>query len=681
MQVFEFHFNPRAREDLIFDSFCYEPENVYEKRLGSLYMVGELRNALPQNFRFLDRLSKLLKEKYYSLALTTPEKSLKESLRTVNESLEKIAKGGDVSWLGNLNFAVLSLKNFELNLTKVGDLKILLLREGQVIDIGKNLEFEEIEPYPLKIFSNIASGKLTESDKILILTKEVSEAFQNSAVKTNSTAKQNQNHNLLNEIAGLDPFNEKELKRVLNGKGENLSKISGICFLVVLSPEVLPKETITFVKKTPEFSFRRAFSPTVSRGKNIFIHLGHKVGKWRPAIPKFPWLKLKPLLGRKTLWLGEKIPSFKKLPQIKVPKNLKKNGILVLALVFLLFLGFLIASKEKEQQLIVYQATFVTAQEKVDQAENFLICKKEIEANSLFKEAWEEILPLANIAPTLPPDFREQVLSLSEKVSKNLNQLNKLTEISEPTLLFEFEAREFIPQKIVSINNSLYFFSPYSQNLFKVNQNGEGQLIPTENKFNLAVSIASSTLFFSKPNQLINLKDDKLSEPIFLETPYPDFNFDDLSSYRSNLYFLDQKSAEIIKYPYLENLKWDSPQLWLSPQSKATGAKSMAIDGNIWILNKDNSIGRYHFGKLQKNLIIELFPEQKNFSKIFTASQLPYLYLLEPEQNRIIILNKTGGIIEQFQSDKFDGLLDFSVSKDGKTIYLLNALKVYQIKF
>ena len=188
-------------------------------------------------------------------------------------------------------------------------------------------------------------------------------------------------------------------------------------------------------------------------------------------------------------------------------------------------------------------------------------------------------------------------------------------------------------------------------------------------------------MFFSEPNQLINLKDDQLSEPISLETPYPDFNFDDFSSYRSNLYFLDQKSGEITKYPYLENLKWDSPQLWLDPRTKATEAKSMAIDGNIWILNKDNSIGRYHFGKLQKNLTLELFPEQKKFSKIFTSSQVPYLYLLEPEQNRIVILNKTGQIIEQFQSDKFDGLLDFSVSKDGKTIYLLNSLKVYQIKF
>jgi len=54
---------------------------------------------------------------------------------------------------------------------------------------------------------------------------------------------------------------------------------------------------------------------------------------------------------------------------------------------------------------------------------------------------------------------------------------------------------------------------------------------------------------------------------------------------------------------------------------------------------------------------------------------------LEPSQNRIIILSKQGEIIKQFQSPEFDALVDFAVSGDGKKIYLLNGLKVYQIEF
>jgi len=104
MKVFEFHFNPprknklaSGKEDLIFDTFCFEPKNVYEKRMGSLYMAAFLKNILPQNVRFLEILADKIKEKYYQAVSSTSEKSLREALRIANEHLEKIAKQGDVS--------------------------------------------------------------------------------------------------------------------------------------------------------------------------------------------------------------------------------------------------------------------------------------------------------------------------------------------------------------------------------------------------------------------------------------------------------------------------------------------------------------------------------------------------------------------------------------------------------
>jgi len=116
-------------------------------------------------------------------------------------------------------------------------------------------------------------------------------------------------------------------------------------------------------------------------------------------------------------------------------------------------------------------------------------------------------------------------------------------------------------------------------------------------------------------------------------------------------------------------------------RKKASGAKSLAVDGSVWLLAKNNSLSRYYTGRLQEEISLEIFPEAKEFKKIFTSSALPYLYLLEPAQKRIIILDKKGQIIKQFQSQKFDNLLDFAVSEDGKTIYLLNGLKLYKINF
>ncbi len=55
-------------------------------------------------------------------------------------------------------------------------------RGGQLIDIGKNLDLQEIDPYPLKVFFNIVAEKLTQADKIMIITKEVDAFFLRNGI-------------------------------------------------------------------------------------------------------------------------------------------------------------------------------------------------------------------------------------------------------------------------------------------------------------------------------------------------------------------------------------------------------------------------------------------------------------------------------------------------------------------
>jgi len=670
-QIFEFHFNPpkqnrlaAGKDDLIFDSFCFEPKNIYEKRMGDLYIVGLLKNVLPKNIRFLDVLTQKIKEKYYKAISVSPEKSLKDTLIMANEHLEKIAKQGDVSWLGNLSFAVISLKDFELNFTKIGDLKLFLIRKGQLIDIDQKLKLEDIEPYPLKIFGNIVSGKLAENDIILVLSKEAYDVFLKE--------------NLLNEFArksvsDLSPEGIKKFKDVLNGKKEQLTKISGICLLMVLSKETAPKEkeTLTERKVLKIFSFKEVFNPLIKLIKKI------QIPKPKIPVPKISLPKISlPKIS---------LPKIRPRISYKLSARLKKKIIPVLVLILLLALGFFLFEKREEKKIRTYQNQISQIQEKISQAESYLILAEynpqaKKNANILYKETWDEISPLNNIFSSLPPIIASQVLDLKNAVSENLYQLNKLIEISEPKPIFEFKAKEFIPQRLISFKGEIYFFTPYSENIFKLNQQNQEEIIEINKKFSLASPLSDSVIFFSKPNQIINLKDNQLQEPAYLEEPSSDFDFISLSSYRSHLYFLDAKNGQIIRYPFTSESNWGTPESWLSPETKtALDFKSMAVDGSIWILTKENAIERYHAGKLQETIDLEIFPYPKTFSKIFTSSQHPYLYLLEPVQKRVVILDKSGQIIGQYQSEKFDNLLDFSVSEDGKTIWLLNGLTLYQI--
>jgi len=634
MQVFEFHFNPKLKSDLIFDSFCYEPENIYERKMGSLYLVGLLKNVLPKNLQLLEKIAKLIKGEYYKKTIFTPEKSLKESLKEANNFLEQIAKRGDVSWLGNLSFAILALKNFKLNFTKVGGIKIFLLRRGRIIDIDKKLRFQDIEPYPLKIFGNIVSGKLAEGDLILVLTKEIFDFFQME--------------NLLEEISKLSLFNEKNFNEILDKKKGALIGISGICLAILLTKEVLKgKREEVLPRISKEFSLKEVFSPFLR-----FL--------------KFPKIRIPKLdIGA----LGVKIK----------PRIFNKKLILILALIIILLLGFIFSQLEERQKIKIYQKNLEEVKEKLNLAYGLLILENpqaKKEANSLLKEGLEKITSILKETQNLPKELKGQVFSQRDEILEKLYGLNKLEIIEEPELVFEFKLGEFVPQEIISSNDELYFFSPYSKNLFFL-KGKEGKVIEINQKINLAAKFDDSILFFSKPSQIFLLKtgEEKPGPLTVLKEPYPDFSFDDFSSVKENLYFFDKKAGQIIKYPYLGNFQWKKPEFWLK---KSVVGKSITVDGSVWVLEK-NAISKYYAGNWQEKIEPDIFPPQKEFSKIFTSPTLPYLYILEPVQKRIIILNKNGEIIKQFQSEKFDNLLDFAVSENGKTIYLLNGLKLYQI--
>lgn len=565
MQVFELHFNPKLKEEQIFDSFIYEPENIYEKNLGSIYMVAELQNALPQNLKLLDELAKLIKRNYYTLSLKSPEKALSQTLKAANEFLADQVKKENVSWLGNLNFGLFSLKELELFFTKTGNLKILLIRKGEIIDIGRNLDIEEIEPYPLKVFFSVVSGKLTQNDIILVLTKEVFDFFKEQ--------------NLLTKIARAENLGSKEIKEILpaslfvRGPG---SKISGICLLSLL------KTKFKATKRPEEIFFQKE--------------------KRRLALPilKLPSFKLPKI----------KIPKIK-IPKIKIPEpgfslqqktNFKKKLILILVLIIILFFGFLVFKREEKKKENNIKSSLSEIQEKIAQAENFLIFKNEKQANTLLKETWQEAVEAGADAD-----------NLKETIEEKLEELNKLEKIENPQA-----ATDFAPS------------------------------------------------LFSSPNPP--------SQPQF------EFNFDSSASYLSNLYFLDKETCKIIKYPYLEESNWSEPKIWKEMDENCSHPKSMAIDGSIWILNEDNSILRYHKGIYQETIFLDIFPFVENISKIETNPETPYLYLLEPVKNRLIVIDKKGGIFQQFQSEKFDKLSDLSLSENGKTIYLLNDSLIYKLE-
>lgn len=341
MQIFEFHFNPKAKEDHFFETFISEPENIYEKKLGSLYSIGEIENAIPSNVRLLDNIAKVIKARYFTISLKNPEKAISESLKKANEFLAEEVRKENVSWLGNLNFALLSVKEFDLVFTKTGDIKIVLIRGGQVMDIGKNLDTQDMDPYPLKVFFNIVSGKLAINDILLVLTKDVY-----SYLLKQGTFK---------KLSLLYPFDPKKLKDILSPEllpRKEETKLTGICFLAVLTEKSLQRQRQILLQKRKPID---VFSPIKKRYKKMKGKIREKLSFFKRIKPKekkqkriFISIK-KPIIFLKRIKQGiqnirKSLNIIKKIDIKKIvkKKEIKDKLLLILILMVVLFLGFFI---------------------------------------------------------------------------------------------------------------------------------------------------------------------------------------------------------------------------------------------------------------------------------------------------------------------------------------------------
>jgi len=138
----------------------------------------------------------------------------------------------------------------------------------------------------------------------------------------------------------------------------------------------------------------------------------------------------------------------------------------------------------------------------------------------------------------------------------------------------------------------------------------------------------------------------------------------------------------VVKYkqPLLENA--GQPSYWIkTKEKKPVGAESINVTGLVYILTKDNSIWRYKDGAFDGSIELSFFPVPKNLMKLVSSPSFSGFAILEPSQERIILINKQGFLIKQFKNDKFVNLKDAVFSQNGQSLYILSGPEVYQIFF
>jgi len=252
MKVIEYQINPKLYRDLYSEGFFFKPPHKDKKHLGELYFIGEIYNFSKKDKEILQELAQIAKHEFYRQAKLSPEDAFKQTIRILNRKLKSLVSKGEIKWLGNFNLALLNVNNFSLIFSKSGTIKILLLRNNEVIDLGENLESQTLTTGALdKFFPNFVAGKIFFNDKIFVLTQLLFEKFS---------------QDILEEILSLEKFNLREIKKVLRGYRKELRDVQGIFCLII--PEPVKSSRLLFL----QWGYR--ISRLICLHKKLFLLLG-----------------------------------------------------------------------------------------------------------------------------------------------------------------------------------------------------------------------------------------------------------------------------------------------------------------------------------------------------------------------------------------------------------------------
>lgn len=634
-----------------------------KENLGQLLIIAEIEKAPSEASAIIKKLITETQSIYFSENTKSLEKALENTLQKINIIISEIVKKETDIWLQNLNMAIIAYKDNEAHFSKIGKIRVFLTNEKSIADIaGENKEGEKVNI--IKAFANIFSGQIdiNKNENLSFLTESV-----------------------------LDYVSQDKIKKItINSGGAREALL----------------ELENLLKKTPK---SKSFAGILIAGKhNIILEKGKEITTESVVADTKQKDKFNPAAAEqdKTDLLEDKqakvksdhrfLPSpGKKTPKFHLFEKFKQMPILskMSVVFFIIIIVLLINTFKSEKPAAIIKPIDNTFEISLSE-----IKAAQIEANSAFimedlTVAKNKLNQARELLTALPEDTEEKKI-IKQEITQEINKawlkalgIKNLENLS-PIADFSSIEKEIKTAELFKKDDNLYtynsneFFSLLRYNF----KNGKIEKMPVTATIapkiaKFAGSLEKQLIFYSQEGKnlaSLNLDGNKISildwgKTEALSSPA------DFTIYQDKLYILDQSAGQIFKYQKTIS-GFASETKWLTMDSGLDNAVSFAIDGSIWVLNKDGEILKLFKGQLE-NFSYSIEPKLEAPTKIYTQVDALYLYILDPATRRIVILNKTGAVVAQFTSDSFDDLRDLAIDESAKKIYVLNGEKVYEVGF
>jgi hypothetical protein len=318
--------------------------------------------------------------------------------------------------------------------------------------------------------------------------------------------------------------------------------------------------------------------------------------------------------------------------------------------------------------------------DKKNAADASLIYNDEGRAFTLLKEAKDAIAQL----PTKTKTQKTKIQELITDVETSLTKIRKIITV-EPELLADItktraEAKTI---RLASIGNNLMAYGEGDNHLYVVDKNTGvvtdkpheaipallNASTPKENDWTIFLTGANSIAQLDKDNFTLSRRD--------ISFPGDNADLTSLFVYDRKIYTLDAKNGQIYRHRAIQS-GYERGTPWLkNSTTELTDGVSLAIDGDIYVLKQNGEIAKFTNGEKQTFSLKGIDPVLAQPTELWTYSDLAEIYILEPTNKRVVVINKEGKLIRQITASVWKQPTGMAVDDEAKRVYVLDDNKIY----
>lgn len=365
-----------------------------------------------------------------------------------------------------------------------------------------------------------------------------------------------------------------------------------------------------------------------------------------------------------------------------LPKSLKVRAIILVILLLLasIPIGFALVEKSKQKQTEQINNLISISKDKLNQAQSF----KDLDPAQA-KANLNDAKTTINQALALAPNSKEAE-ALKKQIEDQTPSILKIKTIDNlPVFLsldlikpgFQSKEMSYSVGKILMLDETkktlvtIDIETKTNQILAGQDQLGDAKIASLNGGF---------AFDFSEDKGIVrvDVKNQKSTQVIKPDQEWGKIK--DIVGFGGNVYLLDILKNQIWKYiPTTTSYSDKVAYLKENKSLDFVSSKRMEIDASIWILDSNNLITKYTQGAKDNFSVHGLDKDLASVSTFFTSDTTDNIYLLDSGNSRLVILDKKGEYISQYQGDKFKTADDLIVDEKNKKIYLLEGNKIYII--